>query len=320
MDWMTTIGQLINTTLVFSTALIFAALGGIFSERSGVINIGIEGLMTFGAFAAGVATFYAENAGMGAASPYIGLLAAVVMGIIASLIHAVASITFKADQVVSGVVINFLAAGSTLYMVKLLFDGAGETPLLKEGLDKWAVPLLSKIPIIGEGLFNNYPTTYLAIILVLVSFYVLYKTSFGLRLRAVGEHPSAADTVGVKVQRMRYIGVIVSGALAALGGATITLTTTSTFSHNTISGQGFIAIAAMIFGKWNPLGAFGAAVFFGFSQAIGNYFQLFSWSKDIPQEFIYMLPYVLTVVVLVAAVGKSSAPAALGEPYDPGKR
>ncbi|MFU1798596.1 ABC transporter permease [Paenibacillus azoreducens] len=320
MDWMTTIGQLINTTLVFSTALIFAALGGIFSERSGVVNIGIEGLMTFGAFAAGVASFYAEDAGMGAASPYIGILAALVMGIIASLIHAVASITFKADQVISGVVINFLAAGSTLYMVKLLFDGAGETTLLKEGLTKWPVPLLSKIPIIGEGLFNNYPTTYLAIILVLVAFYVLYKTSFGLRLRAVGEHPSAADTVGVKVLRMRYVGVILSGALAALGGATVTLTTTNTFSHNTISGQGFIAIAAMIFGKWNPLGAFGAAVFFGFSQAIGNYFQLFAWSKDIPQEFIYMLPYVLTVIVLVAAVGKSSAPAALGDPYDPGKR
>ncbi|MGN7358333.1 ABC transporter permease [Paenibacillus sp. SAF-054] len=320
MDWMTTIGQLMNTTLVFSTALIFAAMGGIFSERSGVTNIGIEGLMTFGAFAAGVASFYAEDAGMGSASPYIGLLAALVMGIIASLIHAVASITFKADQVISGVVINFLAAGSTLYMVKLLFDGAGETTLLNFGLEKWAIPFLSEIPIIGEGIFNNYPTTYLAIILVLVSFYVLYKTSFGLRLRAVGEHPSAADTVGVKVLRMRYIGVILSGALAALGGATITLTTTNTFSHNTISGQGFIAIAAMIFGKWNPVGAFGAAVFFGFSQAIGNYFQLFDWSKDIPQEFIYMLPYVLTVIVLVAAVGKSSAPAALGEPYDPGKR
>ncbi|MGG4044788.1 MULTISPECIES: ABC transporter permease [Paenibacillus] len=320
MDWITTIGQLLNTTLVFSTALIFAAMGGIFSERSGVTNIGIEGLMTFGAFAAGVASYYAEDAGMGAASPYIGMLAAIVVGLVASLIHAVASITFKADQVISGVVINFLATGSTLYMVKLMFEGAGETPLLMESLQKWKIPFLSKIPIIGEGIFSNYPTTYLAIIVVIVASYILYKTSFGLRLRAVGEHPSAADTVGVKVRRMRYIGVMISGALAALGGATVTLTTTSTFSHNTISGQGFIAIAAMIFGKWNPLGAFGAAVFFGFSQAIGNYFQLFDWAHDIPQEFIYMLPYVLTVIVLVAAVGRSSAPAALGEPYDPGKR
>lgn len=174
--------------------------------------------------------------------------------------------------------------------------------------------------VIGEGIFNSYPTTYLAIVLVIVIYFVLFKTPFGLRLRAVGEHPSAADTLGVKVKRMRYIGVMLSGLLAGIGGATITLTTTGTFGHNTISGQGFIAIAAMIFGKWNPLGAFGAAVFFGFSQAIRNYVQLFEWSKDIPQEFIFMIPYVLTIIVLVGAVGRSAAPKALGQPYDPGKR
>ncbi|AWB43938.1 sugar ABC transporter permease [Paenibacillus sp. CAA11] len=320
MDWITTLGQLINTTLVFSTALIFGALGGIFSERSGVTNIGIEGLMTFGAFAAAVSTYYAEDAGMGAASPWVGLIAAIVLGIIASLIHAVASITFKADQTISGIVINFLATGATLYLVKLIFSGNGETPLLKEAFSKWAIPGLSQIPLIGEGLFNSYPTTYIAIILVFVAFYVLFKTPFGLRLRAVGEHPSAADTAGINVNRMRYIGVMISGALAALGGATVTLTTTNTFAHNTISGQGFIAIAAMIFGKWNPLGAFGAAAFFGFSQAIRSYVSLFSWSQNIPQEFIYMLPYILTIIVLVAAVGRSAAPAALGQTYDPSKR
>ncbi|WP_433945817.1 ABC transporter permease [Paenibacillus sp. SN-8-1] len=319
MDWVTTLGQLINTTLVFSTALIFAALGGIFSERSGVTNIGIEGLMTFGAFSAAVATYYAEQAGMGGGAPWVGLIAAVITGILASLIHALASITFKADQIISGIVINFLAAGSTLYLVKLIFSGNGETPLLQV-VSKYPIPGLSQIPIIGEGLFNNYPTTYLAIILVFVAYYVLYKTPFGLRLRSVGEHPSAADTVGINVRRMRYIGVMISGALAALGGATVTLTTTSTFAHNTISGQGFIAIAAMIFGKWNPIGAFGAAAFFGFSQAIRSYVTLFAWSSHIPMEFIYMLPYVLTIIVLVAAVGRSSAPSALGIPYDPGKR
>ncbi|MGF7046711.1 simple sugar transport system permease protein [Paenibacillus sp. DS2015] len=320
MDWITTLGQLINTALVFSTALIFASMGGVFSERSGVVNIGIEGLMTFGAFAAAVATYYAEGAGMGPASPYIGLLAAIVLGIIASLIHAVASITFKANQVVSGVVINFLAAGSTLYMVRLLFNGEGETTRLTEVFVKTDFFGLSKIPLIGEIFFHHYPTTYIAVAVVIISYYVLFKTPFGMRLRAVGEHPSAADTVGVKVNRMRYIGVMMSGALAALGGATVTLTTTSVFTHNTISGQGFIAIAAVIFGKWNPIGAFGAAVFFGFSQAIGNYVRLFEWSQNVPQEFIYMLPYVLTIIVLVAAVGRSSAPSALGEPYDPGKR
>ncbi|CAM2988864.1 ABC transporter permease [Paenibacillus sediminis] len=315
-----TLGQLLNTTLVFSTALIFTALGGIFSERSGVINIGLEGLMVFGAFGSAVATYFAQEAGLGGLSPWIGVIAAIIIGVLGSLIHAVASITFKADQTISGTVINFLATGSTLYLVKLIFDGSGESPLITEGFNKFAIPFLSKIPVIGEGIFNSYPTTYLAFVLVAVTYYVLYKTPFGLRLRAVGEHPSAADTLGVKVLRMRYIGVMLSGALAGIGGATITLTTTSTFAHNTISGQGYIAIAAMIFGKWNPLGAFGAAVFFGFSQAIRNYVQLFDWSQNIPQEFIFMIPYVLTIIVLAGAVGRSKAPSSLGEPYDPSKR
>ncbi|EGL15574.1 MULTISPECIES: ABC transporter permease [Paenibacillus] len=314
------LGQLINTTLVFSTALIFAALGGIFSERSGVTNIGLEGLMVSGAFAAAVSTFYAQEAGMGSMSPWIGLLAALVFGVLFSLIHAVATITFKSDQVISGVVINFLAAGVTVYLVKLLFEGAGQTETLTEVFSKWAIPGLSQIPVLGYGIFTAYPTTYIALILVAVSYYVLFKTPFGLRLRSVGEHPSAADTVGVNVRRMRYIGVMLSGAFAGLGGATIALTTTSNFSHNTISGQGYIALAAMIFGKWHPVGALGAAVFFGLSQAIRNYVQLFEWSQSIPQEFIFMLPYVLTILVLAGAVGRAYPPAALGEPYDPGKR
>ncbi|WP_372008941.1 ABC transporter permease [Paenibacillus chitinolyticus] len=314
------LGQLINTTLVFSTALIFAALGGIFSERSGVTNIGLEGLMVSGAFAAAVSTFYAQEAGMGSMSPWIGLLAALLFGVLFSLIHAVATITFKSDQVISGVVINFLAAGVTVYLVKLLFEGAGQTETLTEVFSKWAIPGLSQIPVLGYGIFTAYPTTYIALILVAVSYYVLFKTPFGLRLRSVGEHPSAADTVGVNVRRMRYIGVMLSGAFAGLGGATIALTTTSNFSHNTISGQGYIALAAMIFGKWHPVGALGAAVFFGLSQAIRNYVQLFEWSQSIPQEFIFMLPYVLTILVLAGAVGRAYPPAALGEPYDPGKR
>lgn len=320
MDVLTIIGQLINTTLVFATALIFTSLGGIFSEKSGVTNLGLEGLMIFGAFAAGVAGYYAQDAGLsGFGAACIGVLAAIVFGVLVSLIHAVASITFKADQVISGIVINFLAAGSTLYMVKLLFDGAGETGLIS-GFDKVTIPYLSTIPLIGDVFFHAYPTTYLAVVAVIVTYFVLYKTPFGLRLRSVGEHPSAADTVGIKVNRLRYIGVMLSGALAGIGGATITLTTTGTFSHNTISGQGYIAIAAMIFGKWNPWGAFGAAVFFGLAQAVRNYVQLFAWTQSIPQEVIYMLPYVLTIIVLVAAVGRSSAPSALGQPYDPSKR
>ncbi len=314
------LAEIINITLVFSTPLILAALGGIFSEKSGVVNIGIEGLMVVGAFAAALFGYYAEEAGMGAFSPYAGMLAAIVLGVLLSAVHAVASITFKADQTVSGVVINFLAAGLCVYLVKVLFDGSGQTETLQEVFSKVKVPLLGDIPFIGPALFQAYPPTYLAYILVFAAWYALYKMPFGLRLRAVGEHPSAADTVGIKVLRTRYIGVFISGALSALGGATITMTTTASFTHNTISGQGFIAIAAMIFGKWNPLGAFGAAVFFGFATSLRNVVQLYDWSARIPQEFIFMLPYVLTILVLAGAVGRARAPAALGEPYDPGKR
>ncbi|OXM86594.1 ABC transporter permease [Paenibacillus rigui] len=320
MEVLKILGELVNTTLVFSTALIFAAMGGIFSERSGVINLGLEGLMVSGAFAAAVVTHSMEESGMGAVSPWIGLAAAMVLGVLFALVHALASVTFKADQVVSGVVINFLAAGLTVYLVKIIYSGSGQTETINEVFSKVAIPGLSSIPFLGDALFNAYPTTYLALILVAVTYYVLFKTPFGLRLRSVGEHPGAADTVGIKVKRIRYIGVLISGALAGLGGATITLTTTSNFSHNTISGQGFIALAAMIFGKWHPVGALGAAIFFGFTQAVRNFVQLFDFAKSIPVEFLYMLPYVLTILVLAGAVGRSNAPSALGEPYDPGKR
>jgi general nucleoside transport system permease protein len=320
MGVLTTLGELLNTTMVFSTALILAALGGIFSERSGVVNIAIEGLMVAGAFAAAIATFYAEDAGLGLLSPWIGLLAAIVFACLFAFIHAAASVTFHADQVISGVVVNFLAPGLCLYLVKLLFEGSGDTPHLDTTFQKYGVPFLSDIPLIGRGLFFAYPTTYVAYVLVFVAWYVLYRRSFGLRLRAVGEHPGAADTVGIKVKRIRYWGVLLSGVLAGLGGATITLTTTSNFSHTTISGQGFIALAAMIFGKWHPLGALGAATFFGLAQAVRNFVQLFDWAKVIPNEFIFMLPYVLTILVLAGAVGRARAPSALGTPYDPGKR
>lgn len=314
------LGQLINITLVFSTALIFAALGGMFSERSGIVNIGLEGLMVSGAFAAAVGTDYAIQAGLGGLSPWMGLLAALVCGVLVSLLHAVATITFKSDQTVVGVVINILALGGAIYFTRGLYEGSAQTPLLKEVFSKVSIPFLSDIPVIGEGIFRAYPTTYIVIVLIFISAYVLFKTPFGLRLRAVGEHPSSADTVGINVAKYRYIGVMLSGALAGLGGATITLTTTSSFTHNTISGQGFIALAALIFGKWNPYGLAGAAIFFGFAQALRNFAQLFDWSKQIPTEVFYMLPYVLTLIVLAAAVGKSRAPSALGEPYDPARR
>ena len=182
------------------------------------------------------------------------------------------------------------------------------------------IPFLSDIPLLGKAIFTAYPTTYIVIALAVISYFVLFRTPFGLRLRAVGEHPSSADTVGISVTKYRYIGVLLSGALAGLGGATITLTTTSSFAHNTISGQGFIALAALIFGKWNPLGVVGAAMFFGLAQALRSFAQRFEFAQQIPAEFFYMLPYVLTLIVLAGAVGRSNAPSALGQPYDPAKR
>ncbi|OXS53475.1 sugar ABC transporter permease [Cohnella sp. CIP 111063] len=319
MSVLITISEMFNTTLVFSTALIFAALGGLISEKSGVINIGLEGLMIAGAFASAVAVIFAEDAKLGGASPWLGLIAGVLFGILFALIHAVSSITFRANQVVTGVVVNFLALGITVYLVKLIF-GTGETRTLHHVFTKIHVPGLSEIPVLGKALFVAYPTTYLALLLVGVVYYVLYKTPFGLRLRAVGEHPGAVDTIGVNVNRLRYIAVLLSGALAGLGGATITLTTTSNFAHNSISGQGFIALAAMIFGKWNPVGAMCAALFFGIAQALKNQIQLFPFADQIPTEFIFMLPYALTILVLIGAVGRAHPPSALGEAYYPGKR
>ncbi|CAM4284056.1 ABC transporter permease [Paenibacillus tarimensis] len=321
METIRILSELANITLVFSTALIFAALGGIFSERSGVINIGLEGLMVAGAFAAAIGTAYVEAAGAYGLAPWVGVIAAMLFGLVFSLLHAVATVTFKANQAIIGVVINILALAVTVYLVKVLYDGAGKTDTLNAVFSKVPIPGLSQIPFFGEALFNAYPTTYIAYILVPLSAYVLYKTPFGLRLRSVGEHPGASDTVGINVKKYRYIGVLISGVLAGLGGATITLTTTDDFSHNTISGQGFIALAAVIFGRWHPYGAAAAAIFFGFAQAIRNFATLFDWSRDIPTEFLYMLPYVLTLLVLAGAAGKAvKGPAAAGEPYDPGKR
>lgn len=319
MDWGVIIGNLIHDTIVFSTALIFAALGGMYSERSGVVNIALEGMMVIGAFTGAVFTFFAQDS-FGSLAPWIGLVGACIAGALFATPHAVASITFKADQVVSGVALNFLATGLSVYLTKIIFNGAGQTTTLQQVFSKWHIPVLSDIPILGHAIFEGYPTSYIAFALVALSWYLLFKTSFGLRLRAVGEHPRAADTVGINVKRMRYTAVMISGALAAMGGATIALTTTSNFSHNTVSGQGFIALAALIFGKWHPAYAMGAALFFGVAQAIKSLVQIFGLTKYVPTEVIFMLPYILTILVLAGVVGRSSAPAALGKVYDTGSR
>jgi len=309
--------DLIHTTFVFATALMFGALGGLWSERSGVVNIAIEGMMTIGAFTGAVVAYFAG-------SPWIGFGAAIVAGAVFALPHAVASVTYKADQTISGVALNFLAVGLGLYLTKLIFEGQGQTPNLASGnaglmISKVQIPGLSDIPFFGHAFFEAYPTTYIALLLMLVTWYILYRTPWGLRLRAVGEHPKAADTAGVNVYLVRYMAVLTSGAFAAMGGATLALTTTASFSHSTVAGQGFIALAALIFGKWHPFGAVAAAFFFGIVTSI-KFLLPYIGLGHVPPDVISMLPYALTLLVLVSVVGRATAPLASGVPYEKGSR
>lgn len=312
---------IIPSTLLTAAPLIFTALGGVFSERSGVVNIGLEGLMSVGAFTAAIATLFLEHVGFGDASPWIAILIAAVAGAIFSLIHAVVSISFRADQTVSGVALNFLAAGLTIFLVKLIYSGKGQTPYIAHNIDKISIPGLSRIPIIGPIFFQQVTyTSYLAILASFVVWYILFKTPFGLRLRSVGEHPAAADTLGINVIRMRYIGVMLSGFFGGIGGAVYLVTITSNYNVSTIAGQGFLALAAMVFGKWHPIGAMGAALFFGFAQALSITSQQLPYIGQLPSVVMLIAPYVLTLIVLTGFVGRAEAPKADGVLYIKGQR
>lgn len=311
--------SIIPPALFFSAPLIFTALGGVFSERSGVVNIGLEGLMVMGAFVGVVFNLtFADTFGMW--TPWISILVAMVVSAIFSLIHAVASITFRADQVVSGVAINFLALGLGVFLTKQWFD-KGQTDMVSKPFYTTDIPFLRDIPVLGPIFFQNiYITSYLAIALAFVAWYVLYKTPFGLRLRAVGEHPMAADTNGISVYKMRYIAVFLSGAMGGLGGSVFALTIALNFSHATIVGQGFMALAAVIFGKWHPLGAMGAALFFGFAQSLSVISAGIPLLADVPQVYLLIAPYVLTILALAGFIGRAEAPKANGVPYIKGSR
>ena len=285
---------LIWSTIRLSTPLILAALGGLFSERSGVINIALEGMMLAGAFTAAAVTYAVGN-------PYIGLLAGMMAGGLIAAIHAVACIRYKADQVVTGTAINILMIGMPAFLSGAFFLSSGSTPQIpKEHLIPW-------IPIV------------IAFALVPLSWYVLYKTPFGLRLRSVGENPEAADAAGVKVARMRYAGVLLSGALAGIGGAYLSIGQSSLFTRNMTSGRGFIALAALIFGKWRPVQTLLACLLFGLTEALSIQMQgvvKLPSGDDIPVQFIQMVPYVLTIIVLAGFIGSSQPPRALGIPYE----
>lgn len=310
---------IVPATLVYAAPLILTALGGVFSERSGVVNIGLEGLMVVGAFSSIIFNLMFADT-FGALTPWLGLLVGMAIGGVFSLIHAVATITFRADQTVSGVAINMLALGATLFVVKLIY-GKAQTDKITEPFYKGHIPLLSDIPIIGDIFFKDvYYTSILALVLAVVAWFVLFKMPFGLRLRAVGEHPMAADTMGIKVYRMRYIGVFISGLFGGLGGAVYASTIALDFSHATITGQGFIALAALVFGKWHPFGAMGAALFFGFAQSLSIIGSLLPLFQDIPNVYMLIAPYVLTILALTGFIGRADAPKALGTPYLKGKR
>lgn len=290
-----------------STPLILAALGGLFSERSGVINIALEGMMLSGAFTAAAVTARTGN-------PWLGLFAAAIAGLLVAFIHAVASIEYKADQVVVGTAINILFLGIPALVSGAMFESTGATPQLprEQVLPDWNIPLISSIPKVNEVLSGHKPIVYFALAMVPITYYVLFKTRFGLRLRAVGENPEAADTAGVSVAKLRYAGVMLSGVLAAIGGAYLSIGQNSLFTRNMTAGRGFIALAALIFGKWHPVGALLACLLFGVAEAISIRMQ---GVVNIPVQFIQIIPYVLTLVVLAGFIGRAIAPRALGIPY-----
>lgn len=297
---------LIASTIRLATPLILAALGGLFSERGGVINIALEGMMLAGAFTAATVTFYTE-------SPWVGVLAATLAGLMVAALHAVATINYRADQVVSGTAINILFLGVPALLSGAFFASTGATPQLprEQTLPDVAIFNSESSPRLAS-VFNQKPIVYLALALVAVTFYVLYHTRFGLRLRAVGENPEAADTAGISVKRMRYAGVLISGALAALGGAYLSIGQSSSYTRGMAGGRGYIALAALIFGKWHPVGALLACIFFGFAEALAIRMQ---GTVNIPNQFIQMIPYILTIVVLAGLIRRATPPKALGVAY-----
>ncbi|MBW4511605.1 MAG: ABC transporter permease [Scytonematopsis contorta HA4267-MV1] len=283
-----------------TTPLAFAALGGLYSERSGILNIALEGMLLTGAFTSSVATFYTGN-------PWIGIAAALIAGGIIGLLHAFLSVTLRVDQLVSGLAINLVAAGLTSFGGRLVFSTAGQQRL--PGIDSVTIPLVSNIPVIGQLLFQQNILVYLLIVLVVSTTYVLYKTSFGLTLRAVGEYPKAVEAAGISVSKVRYLAVIISGCLASLGGAYLTLVQVRYFAEGMSAGKGFIAIAALIFGKWHPIGTTLACLLFGATEALQLRIQ--AMSVNIPYQFLVMLPYIIALLALVGLAGKSTPPAAL---------
>ena len=298
---------MLSSSLVRATPIALAALCGVISERAAVVNIAIEGIML-------IAAETAVMAGTLSHSLYVGLLVAILTGALVAAIHAVLVIKYKVDQIVSGVAINIFGAGITSFISSRflernvdLLNNSGTFPVIP-------VPLLSKIPILGPIFFENNLIVYLTILLVIVLHVLLFYTPWGLRTRAVGEHPKAADTLGINVFMMRYVNVIIGGMIAGLGGAYFTLGSVGRFDEIMTAGKGFIGLAAMIFGKWNPFGAFTSSLIFGFADSLQVKMQILK--VPIPSQILGMAPYLVTMIVLAGLVGRAIPPAADGTPYE----
>lgn len=311
--------QIFPYASAYTIPLLITSLGGLFSERSGVVNIGLEGLMVIGSFAGAYTIHLLQPLFPGSEGMlWVGLLVAMIAGGAFSLLHAFASINLAANQVISGTAINMIAGSLTVFLARNI-TGSGNIQI-KSGLIRGDIPFLSDIPFLGNLFFSKtYGTTWFVLGLVAVSWFVLYKTPFGLRLRACGEHPQAADAAGINVPAIRYAGVVISGALSGLGGAIILVTYSGEF-NGSVAGLGFLALASLIFGQWKPLGILGATLFFGLATTVANVSQVVPELKQIPPLLLKVFPYVVTLIALVFFSKSSQAPRAVGEPYDKAKR
>lgn len=314
MNFVTVLALIVSSTLVYSAPLIFTALGGTFSENSGIVNVGLEGIMTMGAFTSIVFNLSFAST-FGTATPWLGALLGGIVGIIFSLLHAVATINWRADHVISGTVLNLMAPPLAVFLVKAIYN-KGQTENINQNFGYFSFPGLANIPVIGPIFFKNTSApAWVAIVLSIFLYWVLYKTRFGLRLRSSGENPQAADTLGINVYKMRYAGVLISGFLGGIGGAVFAEAIAGNFSVSTIAGQGFMALAAMIFGRYNPIGAMLSSLFFGFAQSLSIIGDQLPGISSLPSVYLQIAPYVLTIIVLVAFFGKTVGPAADGQNY-----
>ncbi len=322
------ITSMLATTIAVATPLTLGALSGIYCERAGVVNIGIEGMMLAAAFFGWLASIYMNSIFNFAPLPslIVGVIAAILTGALFALLHAALSITFKVDQIIGGTVINILAIGITGFLNRQLFFEknsifGGNVPHAPGILPSIRIPFLADIPTFGR-MFDQQPITIAAVALVLITHYVLFYTRWGLRTRAVGEHPLAADTVGINVTFMRYANVLIGGCMAGLGGAYFTLQSVPSFEPLMTNGRGFISLAAMIFGNWSPIGAWAASMVFGAAQAMQINLQFFrelippQWAFLQQSYIVGLAPYILTMLILTGLVGRTTPPAADGQPYE----